>query len=159
MNANIQEIHPGKGLGALRFGMSQEQVKQIIGDADEVERYSLDELEGDDTEAWHYDEAGISVSFDEEYDWRMSSIAVSLEDYLLDGEALIGKSVDEVLETAGKRGWGTPEEDAEIAEEDAGVAMFHLEDKGISFWFEDDVLSEIQLSPLVVNDEVSWPEL
>lgn len=158
MNANIQEIHPGKGLGMLRFGMSRDQVKELIGEADDVESYALDEIGGDETEAWHYDELGISLSFDQEFDWRLSSIAVSLEDYTLDGEALIGKPMDEVLNTLEGKNWGELEEDEDIAEEDADVAMYAIESKGISFWFEDEVLSEIQISPLVEDDEVIWPE-
>ena len=157
MEANLHEIMPGKGLGTLRFGATREQVKNTIGDADEVEKYSLDEFDSDDTEAWHYDEKGISLSFDQEHDWKLSSIAVSGEEYKLEGNQLIGKSVEEIEDLCEKQGWGELQEDEEIAEEEAGIAMLHLEEKGISFWFEDDVLSEVQLSPLFVNDQIVWP--
>lgn len=157
MEANLQEIIPGKGLGTLRFGASRDEVKNTIGQADEVEKYSLDEFDSDDTEAWHYDEKGISLSFDQEYEWKLSSIAVSGDDYQLDGVKLVGKTIDEIEELCESKGWGELMEDEEIAEEEAGIAMLHLEEKGISFWFEEDKLSEVQLSPLYVNDQIVWP--
>ncbi len=145
MKANMQEIMPGIGLGALRFGNTREEVKETIGEADEIEKYSLDEFDSDDTEAWHYDNQGLSLSFDEDDDWKLSSIAVSKKDYLLNGISLVGISVQDFKNLCEKHSWGVPEEDEEIKEEDAGVSMYHLEHKAMSFWFEADELTEVQM--------------
>jgi hypothetical protein len=157
MDSSLYIIQPGKGIGGLFFGMSKEETEQILGKPDEVERYSLDEFDNDDTEAWHYGDGDISLSFDQEYEWKLSSIAVSSDEYLLDGEKIIGLSIDDFEDLCEQKGWGELEEDAEIAEEDEGVAMLHLEQKGLSFWFEDDILSEVQLSPIFDGETVIWP--
>ena len=73
---NIKDIYVGKGIGQLTFGNTQEQVLAVLGEPAEREKYSLSELDNDDTEAWHYDDLDLSLSFDQESDWQLSSIAI-----------------------------------------------------------------------------------
>ncbi len=158
MQQHLKDIKPGVGLGALRFGLSREQVQMQLGKPTEKETYSLDEEDGEQTEAWHYDELALSLSFDEMHDWKLSSIAVSSDEYTLEGVALIGRSQMDVLQEFEARRWGTPEEDEEVGEEDGNNALYFVEDAALSLWFEDGELTEIQWNPRMQNEEAVWPE-
>lgn len=158
MKAHLKEIRPGKGLGTLLFGKSREQVKAMLGKPEEVERYSLSDEEGDATEAWHYDDLGLSLSFDEEFGWKLSSIAVSSADFTLDGQSLIGKNKAEVMEAFRANEWGELEEDVEVSEDDPDSCLMHVDESRISLWFEQDELTEIQIGPFYRNEEIIWPE-
>lgn len=145
MSVNLKEIKIGKGLGSLMFGSTRDHVKIMLGKPTDVEKYNLSELENDETEAWHYDELGLSLSFDEENEWLLSSIAISDEECTLDGIKLIGKSKKEVLDEFKKHNWGTPEEDEEISEDNPDSCLMHVDQLSMSLWFENDELSEIQI--------------
>lgn len=157
MDQNFKEIIVGQGLGRLRFGLSREQVQIALGKPTDVEKYSLDEEEGDHTEAWHYDELDLSLSFDEALDWKLSSIAVSGDGYTLDKVSLIGRGQDEVLDEFDNKDWGDPEEDEEVSQDDPAHQLFFVEESSLSLWFEDGILTEIQWGPHVKDDEVLWP--
>ena len=64
---NFTDVIPGLGLGNLKFGSTRELVKKEIGNPTEIEKYALDDDDDDITEAWHYDEDGLSISFDQEH--------------------------------------------------------------------------------------------
>jgi hypothetical protein len=157
MNKQHKEIKPGLGLGNLTFGSSRDQVKKLLGAPSETEKYSLSDLGDDETEAWHYDELDLSLSFDEENEWKLSSIAVSAEDYTLNGETVIGKSKKEILDVLTKMDLGEPEEDEEVKAEDSGNSLMHVDGSSLSLWFEGDELSELQIGPFYDTDGIKWP--
>jgi len=144
---NIREIHIGKGLGQLSFGATREQVLALLGEPTEREKYTLSELENDDTEAWHYDDLDLSLSFDEENDWRLSSMAVSSDAYVLDGKSLIGSGKADVVQFFIEKGWDNIEEDEEIKKENPENCLLHVDQASISLWFENDELTEMQIGP------------
>jgi len=157
MKEHLKDIRPGIGLGSLVFGNTREQVRALLGEPSEVERYALSEFEDDETEAWHYDELFLSLSFDQEHDWKLSSLAVSSDEYTLEGESLVGRKKDEILEEFRKRQWGEPVEDEEISREDPRNSLYHVEQGSLSLWFEDDEVTEVQIGPHVRDEEVIWP--
>jgi hypothetical protein len=144
---NIKDIYVGKGIGLLTFGNTQEQVLAVLGEPAEREKYSLSELDNDDTEAWHYDDLDLSLSFDQESDWQLSSIAISSDEFLLDGQPLVGKSRTEIEEVFDKMDW-EPEEDDEVAKDDPACCLIHIDAAGLSFWLENDVVTEIQVGQI-----------
>lgn len=152
---NIKQINIGKGLGTLHFGASKEQVLALLGEPSEIEKYTLSDLDDDDTEAWHYDDLDLSLSFDEETNWQLSSIALSSDAYTLDGQALVGKSKDEVVAFFNAKGYDDIEEDEEVKQENADNCLLHVDKASISLWFEDDVLTEFQIGPCFNTDGMS----
>ena len=90
MNQNIQEINPGEGLGDIRFGWTREKLEEFLGAPDEKDAYTtpVNNDEEAASESWHYDNLELSVSFEEEDEWRLSAIAVSASDYHLKGQGL-----------------------------------------------------------------------
>ncbi|MBS1588257.1 MAG: hypothetical protein JST52_01455 [Bacteroidetes bacterium] len=146
---NLKEINIGIGLGDLKLDSPRETVEVLLGKPFEKEKYNLSELDDDATEAWHYDEQDLSLSFDEENNWLLTSIAVSSDQYTLDGVALVGKSKKDALLFIDKKGWKDVEEDEEIANEEPGNSLLHINDANMSFWFVEDVLTEIQFGALL----------
>ena len=91
MKKEIKEIIPGVGLGTLKFGMTRDEVKKLVGKPDEVENLpGFEEEVNDELESWHYDEHEFSLVFDADYDWRLVSIAVSDPYFTFHGKNIIG---------------------------------------------------------------------
>jgi hypothetical protein len=150
---DIKDILPGEGLGKIRFGMSREEVKSIIGEPDEVDNYSYSEEEESLTEAWHYDVLNLSLSFDEEYDWELMTISVSGAEYEFIGKRLIGLQEYKLTETLKSMGIENLSSEDWSTEEDPEHHLLAAEEAGINFWLEKGVLTEIQWSPLFMEEE------
>ena len=86
----MKNILKGVGLGNLKFGIYTSDVEEELGNPSETEKNE------EDGENWHYDDYDLSMSFDE--DFKLVTIAVSDESYLLEGVNLIGKDVEFVEE-------------------------------------------------------------
>jgi len=97
MKKQLKEIKPGYGLGVLKFGMSRAEVKLMLGEPSFVDKYSNSDSENDLTESWEYDSLELSLSFDEEEQWKLTMISVSSNFYELEEKSLIGKSEVETL--------------------------------------------------------------
>jgi hypothetical protein len=158
MKENLKEIKPGIGLGVLQFGFTQDVVRELLGEPDEIE---LDEFEepSEDNQSitWHYDELDISIGFEKEYQWRLSTISVTDAFYQIAGEALIGMDEKGLM----KKLSGLKIEDlVAIDQEDLDEEQELLisEKSSLFFWLEAGQLLEIQFSPIFdENDQPIWP--
>jgi len=154
-----KNIKLGKGLDKLKFGMTRDQVTDAIGEPNEIENYNpLEEDEGESI-AWHYDELELSASFDEEDDYRLTSIAVSSSEYLFEGVNLIGLSEEEVMQQIELMDLGDVELET-MEEESALQSVGSIQEVSLNLWFENGELSEIQWGPFWDEEEDSyiWPE-
>ncbi len=155
-----KDIKLGKGLDKLKFGMTREEVKAAIGEPNEVENYNpLEEDEGE-SEAWHYDELELSASFDEEDDFRLTSLAVSSAEYLFEGVNLIGLSQEEVMQQVELMDLGDVELEAVAEDDSLQQSVGSIAEASLNLWFEDGQLSEIQWGPFWDEDEECyiWPD-
>ena len=80
-------------MGSLKFGATQEQVKEYLGDPDKV---NVDGDAGDRNVIWVYDIIDGFVAFDEEDDFRFCDIETSSPQAIFEGLALIGWTIDAV---------------------------------------------------------------
>ncbi len=145
------EILPGTGLGDIRFGMTREEVSSILGDPSEIDMFSDDEP-GNQVESWHYDEADVSFAFEEAEEWRLTTIAVSSEEYKVEDTALIGLSKEATFAQLEKMGID------HNFDEDSGQDLHFSNETGLNFWMDGDVLREIQWSVEIDDeDKVIWP--
>lgn len=160
MDQKIQEIKPGEGLGQLKFGMTTNQVKKIIGEPDEVETYSYETEEGELSETWHYDALELSISFDEEEDWKLISIAVSSPEVTLKGHKLINLQRGDLLKVLEGMDLGPLEYEDWSSAESPNHKLITAENIEVNFWLDDDILSEIQLGPQFdEKDDIKWPAI
>ena len=139
-----EEILPGTGLGELKFGMSRDEVKALLGEPDETDFFEEPEEEEDASESWHYDELEISVSFDECDDWKLSTVAVSSARYTLFGKAVVGLSKVELVSMLAENGISDLEEEDWSEGEPEDLKLLTSEELQVNFWMEDGLVSEVQ---------------
>jgi hypothetical protein len=138
-----KEIILGKGIGNLVFGISPDKVIEILGEPDEKHREDFSDEDPDFyAEEWHYDSLELSLSFDMLEKLELSTISVSSDTYLLNGQKLISCNRAEVEKVINKMNLkGEWEEFNNI---DEGGDLLSNELEGLSLWYEEDVLTEIQ---------------
>lgn len=160
MKENIKNIEPGIGLGKLKFGMVQDEVKAIIGLPNEIEIYQYlpNSEESEISENWHFEDLELSISFSSEEDWRMDTISINSNYYSLWNSIEIGQTMSEVEEILKRL-----KKDNYICEDWSNVEspdhrLFEFEEFYFNLWFDNGELSEIQWSPRFLNeDEIDWP--
>jgi len=156
----MKDILIGKGFDNIRFGMTRQEVKKILGEPDEIDEYASSEESEDNTEAFHFDELELSVSFDEIDDWRLGSIAISDPESTLEGLNLLGISDEELLKKISILDLGESEREDVSSPESPDHDVLSFYNSSINFWMENGVVSEIQFGPIWddENEEVIWPE-
>jgi len=158
MIENLQSIKPGTGLGILKFGMSREQAKELLGEPDEIEKYSYTEEEEEWTEAWHYDTLELSLGFDEVDDWKLTTLSVTSKFYELKNKKLIGLNKDEIISFLEEMDIDDYELEDWSSDESPGHELIVSEDSGLNFWFDEDTLHEIEWGPIWLDDNTfRWP--
>ena len=133
MGKKVQTILLGKGLDDLPFGAIQADVEAVLGKAEETDEL---DMRGEKSIAWHYWELGISLNFDEGQEFRLSSIDVAAPEVEIFGEALIGRSREDVKEFLAKQNIGES-----VDEVQRGLIY---PDANLSLWFNGGDLEEIQ---------------
>jgi len=161
MKKEIKEIIPGVGLGTLKFGMTRDEVKKLVGKPDEVENLpGFEEEVNDELESWHYDEHEFSLVFDADYDWRLVSIAVSDPYFTFHGKNIIGMEKQETLDLLDNLGIEISNEEDLSDAENPNLELIEAEDAGLMIWFADEEVIEIQILPDVEEDgeTLIWPQ-
>lgn len=151
------EIKIGKGIGAVRFGMQEKKVLELLGPADELD--VSEEIDGTVTRTLEYYDLGLSFSFDSDDGDKLSSIALSDKDRDFHG-LRIGINKEEVLTIASNTDWGEPEYD-DLSYDDAFSLEVIMYDKiSLSVWLEDNEVTEIEFGPIWADeDTIIWPDL
>ncbi len=157
--ANTTEIKIGQGLGDIKFGISREKLKAMLGEPDEKESFSLaEDNSGDTTESWHYDEHEFSASFDEEFDWRLVRIAISSPECELNGEKIIGLNKEQLLKKLDKLDFCDLDFEDLSSHDSTNQELVTADEYGMTFWLDNGIVSEIQWEPLFVDEEtIRWP--
>lgn len=156
---NDKNIEIGMGVLGLEFGMNRNDVKEILGKPDEIEKIRPEEDDEDDgmVEVWHYDEHELSISFDENEDWLVVAMAVSSPDYLFQGVNMIGVSSEEVMQQLDLMGYQALYEVEDLPiEEGDGVNEYEVcsvYSAGLHIWFENGMTTEMQWGPVWEEDE------
>ncbi|MBT2556919.1 hypothetical protein J7E24_03925 [Hymenobacter sp. ISL-91] len=146
------EIRLGTGMGPLKFGASQDEVRSLMGEPEEIE-----ESEDDDEfehQAWNYLDEGYSLYFDREDDYRLSCIETDHPGIRLYGEAIHGRSPEQIQELMQRHG----HEQSEIEKMDTGEMRISYEKEMIDMYFEDEELQFVNFGVFIDEDlEVQWP--
>jgi hypothetical protein len=136
-------IKIGRGIDAIEFGMSRQEVLAILGEPDEKNKISYSVEDPDYfSEEWHYDGIEMSLVFDMLDTLELTTISISSDAFTLVGEAIIGKDESELMRITKKAGIDDNWE--ELEEEDPIYKTFTHEGEGVSLYFENGLLSEFQ---------------
>lgn len=152
------EIKPGTGYGNIFFGMSREQLKNLLGEPDEIESTPHDDEEEDVTESWHYDELEISVSFEKTEDWKLCTVAVSTADATLHGEHPVGMDEASLSALLAKLDVKNPLKEDWSSADAPDYKAITAEELEMVFWLEDGEVMDIQWGPFFIDeDTIRWP--
>lgn len=146
------EIILGQGMGPLKFGTTRDEVRALMGEPEEIE-----ESEDDDEfehQAWNYLDEGYSLYFDREDDYRLSCIETDYPAMHLFGEAIHGKSVEEIQDLMRRNNLDDPE----VEKMDTGEVRLSYEEQMIDLYFDEDELQFVNFGVFINDDmEVQWP--
>jgi len=149
------EIILGTGMGPLRFGATMDEVRTLVGEPEEIEE--SEEEDEFEHQAWNYheDDYLLSLYFDREDDFRLSCIETDNPNMRLFGEAIYGKSVDEVRELMRRNGQTA----AELETMEEGAVRLSYEKAMIDLYFEEGELQFVNFGVFINDDlEVQWPK-
>ena len=148
-----KDIRLGKGLGKIKFGLTMEEVEELIGEPEEVEE--SDEDDEFEHQAWNYWEEGYSLYFDKEDDYRLSCIETANREVQIWGDRVFEMSKEQILQLFADNDITGPEEE----ETETGETRVSFEREMIDMYFDDDQLIDINFG-VFINDnlEVLWPE-
>ena len=155
----LKEIKPGYGLGSIKFGMTRDEVRLLLGEPSFIDKYSHSDSDKDLTESWEYEELYLSISFDQAENWKLMMISVTSDFYELEEVSLIGLSEKKLIDQLDGIDLGDffIEDCSENDSEDNKV--IEIDKKSINFWLTSGVLDEIQWSPIFIDDDtIKWPK-
>ena len=159
MNESLKEIKPGYGLGDIKFGMTRDEVKAILGEPDDIDAFSYTEDNENNTETWLYDEMELTVGFDEEDDWRLVMITVASDFYTLNDKSLIGMNREKLVAQLKEMKIEDLVFEDISTEEEPNQVLVEVDSLSVNFWLDENHLDEIQWSPLFIDDDtIKWPE-
>ncbi len=148
-------IVPGVGFDNLKFGMSEEEVIELLGKPDEIEVQEMDDDES--INIYYYDDLGVSMSFDSMADFRLVEIAFDDSRYTMEKEFFPGMTKELFLQHAEELGDYDMEDLTGEGSDVTELCVF--EDKNINVWIKDGVVDTIQIGPFWSDDEnVLWPD-
>lgn len=155
-------IIPQVGFDKVKFGQTVPQVKAVLGEPDEISDTQYEEDEpGDTSRILYYDELGISMTFESGFDFRLLELSFESDEFTLGGKLHVGMTKDAALAAADELGLGeATEEDLQDELEDGeNLEAVSYDEPNVTLWFEEGILSTIQLGPGWIDDNtVDWPK-
>lgn len=157
------KILPLVGFDKVKFGQTKDKVLEILGTPDEIEEdQQYGDTPNEKTTVFYYDELGLSFSFEKEEGYRLMEISFDGTDFVLCGNIRTGMSFDEVMKAvkASDLGEGEEEDVSEFVDSGDDIKVWVFEDTNVDLYFENDILSTIQLGPEFTEDgnSIVWPK-
>lgn len=167
-----QKLIPTVGFGQVRFGMTIDEVEQLLGKPDEKFDEMLGDAPDDLSTQLIYEELGLSLSFDKAVNFRLVDIMTQDDDspVTLGDDIRLGDTYDKVLAATQKADWGPMEEhdieddldedglDDGEKEEARSLTEYELPEVSVVLWFKGGRLDTIQIGPEYDEDDnILWP--
>ena len=137
MDVNFN-INVGQGFGAIRFGMTQNEVEAQLGPAAEVD--SIEDIDGSSVAVLRYSSPQVTFFF--KGGEGLSSIDVEDACSMLFGEPVFSLDKDQIASVVRRQGYSELEED----EEAWGEAWLGVPAAGLDFYFDSGVLTSVSVS-------------
>jgi hypothetical protein len=133
-------IYPLKGINNLKFGSTQDEVRKILGEPDEIEH--LEEDEDLSSIIWQYWNLGLTIFFDEMDNTIFASAEVEDPDALIFGKRIFDLSEKEAIELFKANGFS----ELDIEDHDWGERRVSFDDAMIDLYYEKGRLNCVNLS-------------
>ncbi len=150
------EIIPFVGFANVKFGQTKQQVIAALGEPTDI--WEEEVIEGHVTHEQAYVDIGVQLSFSADDDFRLGTITFMTQEYMFQGQVLVGLSEVGLLAAMGKTDVKDFQLDDDFPEDDA---KDYLADSiGLSCWIEGDEVSSVSLFPEYTADgeTVIWPK-
>ena len=126
-------IEPLKGCGDIKFGMSIEEIVNIMGEpSNNEEMEPLEEGEGNRSVLYDYEEEEISVCFEGMANTIVSSISTTNRDALLFGERVYDMDRKKVVELMKSNGY----KEYDIEEQEGDTCLIY-DELMLDFYFNE----------------------
>lgn len=126
------ELKAGVGFGKVQLGMTENELKAVMGSPSEKRKETLD---GETEEVWHYNKEKLSVSFFSSDEGELGSIRTTGDILELDGIKVVGSKPEELIEKIG----GDWDKD-----EDVLFTLYLNDAKGLSISVEYGLITEVE---------------
>jgi hypothetical protein len=151
------EIVLGRGIGTLLFGMTKEEIFEIIGMPDEINEQS--DIEGYTWERYEYSFLKCSFSFDPDDEDRLVEMSIENETFHLLHKIRIGVKKEDLLKVGEELKFGKYVINDVRTEEDTTHELISYSQVGLNLWLDDGKISAIQIFPLFNDEDFPiWPE-
>ena len=146
------ELTPFVGFNQIKFGMTLEQVKGLLGEPTDNTKEKHED--GSEDISLLYGEHGVELSFMSEDDFRLGLISCYAPTYTIDGQAFAGMSEADFLKAADFDDLKLEDDLTELKAKD-----YTVDSKGLSIWIQDGFVDSITMFPNHIDeDTVEWPE-
>lgn len=144
---NLNRILPGKGIEGVTLGMSQREVRAVMGDPEEVRKEAFPD--DSDSVCLDYPTLGLAFDFGSTYNYVLETVRVEREDVQLFEERIFGNSSEDFLAFLSSKS-GTPfTKPIDLLDEEGDrIVSYEVDALGLAVWFVNDALRTIQVSPL-----------
>ncbi len=148
---------PGVGIGSIRFGISREALLDMLGEPDDID---TNEEDGESCEHYYYDDLDVSFTFSDAEGDRLLLITIGNPVYSIGGKLSAGMERPDALEAIRELGWEDPMIEDVSDKENPRAFIYSYDDQGLDVWFDDDIITGLQMSPLWKDDDtIAWPDI
>lgn len=154
----IKIIRLGRGLGSINFGISKDDLEEILGEPDHIDSFENEDPNLGETHVWSYEKQQLSFTFEELDQFRLGMISTHGDQQTLREIMRIGMKKQLVLDTLEEVNLTNYAEEDHSNLDNPNHTLVAIDEKSLYLWFDDDILSEIQWFPYYDEDEeIIWP--
>jgi len=151
-------IKLGRGLGDILFGISKDDLENLIGEADFEESFENENPDLGESHVWHYNDTNLSFTFEELDNFKLGMISVNTDQYTLRDSIRIGQEKQHVLDLLEELNMTEYAQEDHSNEDNPDHTLVTIDEKSLYLWFDAGKLSEIQWFPFYDgDDEIIWP--
>ncbi|MCW8935528.1 MAG: hypothetical protein OQK98_12455 [Gammaproteobacteria bacterium] len=130
-------LKPLIGIDNIILGSSKQSIFELLG---QPESTNSDEWpDGTISESWLYLDSGLTLNFDSDNNYRLSTINTTSRQAELEGLKLVGKNINSIID----------KHSSIILDEDLSESVkdYVYPEKEISFWVVNDLIENITVFP------------
>ena len=151
------EIVLGQGIGTILFGITKEELIEILGEPDEIDM--PDNSKGYHWESYQYNAIKCSFSFDQDREGRLVEISVENGYFRIAKHIRVGLKKEDLLNSSLAQKFGKYIIEDMRSEELPTHEVISIAQVGLNLWLDDGKISTIQIlkNKLVQNNVNDQP--
>ena len=149
---NLDRILPGKGIEGVTLGMSQREVRLVMGEPEELREEGF--VDDSDSVSLEYPTQGVYFDFSSTYNFVLETVRVERESMRLFDEMVCGLSQESFLATLKSNSDASCTKPIDFLDDrENRIVSYEMDALGLAVWFVNDDLRTVQVSPLWEDDD------